>query len=107
MPPDTSLGPIGNRILFENDRVRVWSVELAPGERQAWHRHDLPYLIVPLTEGKNVMTFADGRVRETAETPGAALWREPGIPHELENVGDWPYRNVLIEVKGTPANGDP
>ena len=101
MPPDTLLGPIGNEVLIENEAVRVWSVELAPGERQAWHRHDLPYLIVPLTEGKNVMTFADGRRRETAETPGAVLWREPGIPHELENVSDWTYRNVLIEVKGT------
>jgi hypothetical protein len=33
------LGPIGDEILFENDRVRVWSVKLDPGERQAWHQH--------------------------------------------------------------------
>lgn len=29
------LGPIGDKILFENDHVRIWSVKLDPGERQA------------------------------------------------------------------------
>jgi quercetin dioxygenase-like cupin family protein len=93
------LGPIGDRILFENDHLRVWSVKLQPGERQPWHRHDLPYLIVPLSKGKNIMTFDDGRERETNEVPGEVLWREAGIPHELLNVSDWEYSNVLIEVK--------
>ena len=93
------LGPIGDRVLFENEHIRVWSITLDPGGKQPWHRHDLPYLIVPLTAGKNVMAFDDGRVRNTEEKPGEVIWREPGIPHELTNVGDWQYRNVLIEVK--------
>ena len=63
--------------------MRVWSLTLDPGQRQPWHQHLLPYLIVPLTEGKNEMTFDDGRVRETHEKPGEVIWREPGIPHEL------------------------
>ena len=99
MEPGTALGPIGNEILFENEFVRIWGVVLEPGGRQPWHRHDLPYVIVPLTAGKNVMTFADGRRRETEEVPGGVLWREAGIPHELLNISDWTYRNVLIEVK--------
>ena len=98
-PGERPLGPVGDRILLENDRIRVWSVALAPGGVQAWHRHDVPYLIVPLTDGSNEMEFADGRVRQTHETAGEVLWREPGIPHELRNRGDAPYRNVLIEFK--------
>jgi quercetin dioxygenase-like cupin family protein len=93
------LGPIGDKIVFENELVRVWSVTLDPGQRQPWHQHLLPYLIVPLTEGSNEMTFDDGRVRETHEKPGDAIWREPGIPHELLNRSDWQYRNILIEIK--------
>ena len=93
------LGPIGDKILFENEFVRVWSVTLDPGGRQPWHQHLLPYLIVPLTEGKNEMTFDDGRVRQTQEKPGEVIWREPGIPHELRNCSDWQYRNVLVEIK--------
>lgn len=93
------LGPIGDRILFENEHIRVWSVQLDPGAKQPWHQHLLPYLIVPLTAGRNVMTFDDGRVRETHEQAGEVIWREPGIPHELQNVSDWQYRNVLVEIK--------
>jgi quercetin dioxygenase-like cupin family protein len=100
------LGPVGDKILFENEHVRVWSVKLDPGQKQAWHQHLLPYLIVPLTPGKNVMTFDDGRVRETSEEAGAVLWREPGIPHELENVSDWQYRNVLMEIKTAKPSAD-
>jgi quercetin dioxygenase-like cupin family protein len=96
---DRPLGPIGDKVLFENEQVRVWSVNLEPGERQPWHRHDLPYLIVPLTKGKNVMYFDDGREKQTNESVGEVLWREPGIPHELLNISDWNYSNVLIEVK--------
>ena len=63
-----TLGPLGDKILFENEYVRIWSVKLDPGERQAWHKHDLPYVIVPMTEGKNIMYFEDGREKETSET---------------------------------------
>ena len=98
-----TLGPIGDKIVFENEFVRVWSLALEPGQRQPWHQHLLPYLIVPMTEGKNEMTFDDGRVRETREKPGEVIWREAGIPHELLNCSDWQYRNVLIEIK-TPAS---
>jgi quercetin dioxygenase-like cupin family protein len=97
--PWETLGPIGDRILCENEHVRVWSVTLDPGARQPWHQHHLSYLIVPLTEGRNEMRFADGKVRLTEEKPGEVLWREPGIPHELLNISDWQYRNVLIEIK--------
>jgi quercetin dioxygenase-like cupin family protein len=74
-------------------------VKLDPGERQAWHKHDFPYVIVPMTEGKNIMYFEDGREKETNETVGGVLWREAGAPHELLNVSDWQYRNILIEIK--------
>jgi enamine deaminase RidA (YjgF/YER057c/UK114 family) len=94
------LGPIGDKVLFENEFVRVWSVTLDPGQRQPWHQHLLPYLIVPLTEGRNEMTFDDGRIRQTQEKPGEVIWREPGIPHELLNCSDWQYRNVLVFISG-------
>jgi quercetin dioxygenase-like cupin family protein len=105
MPEGTVLGPIGDKVVFENDTIRVWGLSLKPGGIQPWHRHDLPYLVVPLTPGDNVMRFADGRVRATKETPGDALWREPGIPHELENVSSWTYSNLLIEFKQVAGKG--
>jgi quercetin dioxygenase-like cupin family protein len=97
--PATRLGPIGDEVVFENEYVRVWGLALDPGGRQPWHKHDLPYLVIPLTEGDNEMHFADGRRRPTKESPGTALWREPGIPHELFNRSGWRYRNILVELK--------
>ena len=99
MPEGTVMGEIGDEVIFENESIRVWRLMLRPGETQSWHRHDLPYLVVPLTEGNNVMRFADGRERPTQEKPGDALWREPGMPHELENTGAADYSNILVEVK--------
>ena len=75
-PRGDKLGPLGDKVLFENEFVRIWSVTLDPGERQAWHQHHLPYIIVPMTEGKNIMYFEDGRVAfrdQRMKLPGKAL----------------------------------
>ena len=48
-----TLGDVATRLLFENDRVRVWEMDLAPGERSATHRHDLDYVLVQL-EGDRI-----------------------------------------------------
>jgi beta-alanine degradation protein BauB len=37
---------VGTRLLFENDRVRVWDLALGPGESLAAHIHRLDYLIL-------------------------------------------------------------
>jgi len=29
--PDVNLGPIGDRIIFENEHVRVWELAVEPG----------------------------------------------------------------------------
>src|SRR5439155_16336851 len=42
------LGPIGTKVLFENEHIRVWSVELGAKGHQPLHEHEHPYLIVPV-----------------------------------------------------------
>ena len=37
----TQYGSVGTRVLLENERVRVWEIELQPGETLAMHHHDL------------------------------------------------------------------
>ena len=36
---------IGTKLLFENDRVRVWDLALAPGESTGMHRHENDYIV--------------------------------------------------------------
>ena len=99
---ERELGPIGSHVLFENDAIRVWAVSVEPGSKQPWHRHLLPYLIVPLTGGEIEIESVDGTLRRPEEIVGQAVWREAGEVHELRNVGASLYRNVLVELK-TPA----
>ena len=54
------LGDVANKLLFENELVRVWEMNLAPGERSDRHRHDLPYLLCVL-EGSRVDADVEGR----------------------------------------------
>ena len=72
---------------------------MEPGGRQPWHRHDLPYLVVALADGKVEITFDDGTVRRGDDSLGLTRWREPGEVHELKNVGPTRFENLLIEVK--------
>ncbi len=36
-------GAVGTQLVSETERVRVWSLKLAPGERIGFHRHVLDY----------------------------------------------------------------
>jgi quercetin dioxygenase-like cupin family protein len=94
-----ALGPIGSHVLHENDTVRVWAVVVEPGAKQSWHRHLLPYLIVPLTGGDIEIESVDGVIRRPKETVGEVMWREAGEVHELRNIGSSIYRNILVELK--------
>jgi beta-alanine degradation protein BauB len=97
--PAAELGSIGDRVIFENESIRVWSFSVGPGGLKHLHRHELPYLIVPLTGGSVEITTESGVVRSAEDRPGAVIWQEAGEVHELRNVGATPYENVLVELK--------
>ena len=40
------LGGVADRVLFEDDNVRIWEMKLEPGEASALHRHDHDYYLV-------------------------------------------------------------
>jgi quercetin dioxygenase-like cupin family protein len=95
------LGPIGTRVLYENEHIRVWSVELPPKGHQPLHEHQHPYLVVQISGGKSVMRWEDGRERQLSDTPGNVVYREAsGGPHELFNLEDATKMHaVLVELK--------
>lgn len=94
------LGEIGDRVVFENEHIRVWEVLLDPGGEQAWHRHHHPYLIVPLEPAENrITTLADGSTRDVSEVIGEVVFRPSGDVHKLNNIGATRYRSRLIELK--------
>jgi hypothetical protein len=100
------LGPIGTKVLFENEHIRVWSCELPGKGHQPLHEHEHPYLIVPVSEGKALMRWDDGREREIVDVLGNVVYRETsGGPHELFNLEDTKFHSILVEIKAAGASG--
>ena len=89
---DGELNPrVGTRLLSENDRVRVWEIRLAPGERIGFHRHVLDYFWTAVTAGTARSHQGDGTTVEATYTPGQTrhyIYRLGEFKmHDLENIG--------------------
>jgi quercetin dioxygenase-like cupin family protein len=105
---DVQLGPIGDKVIFENESIRVWIFSVEPGGIKRMHRHGLPYLIVPLTGGKVEITTLEGNARYAEDRRGDVIWQEAGETHQLRNLNAHQYENVLVELKkhaSAPAQG--
>jgi beta-alanine degradation protein BauB len=101
--PDGSkvtLGEVGQRVVFENDQVRVWEIVLEPGDHQPWHQHHNPYIVVALGQADNRIDPLDGgEPRQVHEAAGGVVYREAGEVHMLTNRGTTRYHSRLIELK--------
>jgi mannose-6-phosphate isomerase-like protein (cupin superfamily) len=94
------LGGVGTSVIMENDRVKIWEMDLAPGEESAEHRHDLDYILVILEGDKIAGICTDGRDDIYADvTPGLTVFVPKGGTEIARNVGSQRYREVLIELK--------
>ena len=103
--PERTLGDVATTLLFENERVRVWELDLAAGARSATHRHDLDYVLVQI-EGDRIAAIPEpdsrGAYREYIEAdvvPGRARYIGAGGVETAVNVGQRRYREILVELK--------
>jgi beta-alanine degradation protein BauB len=84
-------GQVGSRLVSQTDRVRVWQIHLAPGERLPFHRHVLDYFWTVLTPGEARSRYGDGRIEEVRYTAGETrhyrLAAGESFIHDLENIG--------------------
>jgi quercetin dioxygenase-like cupin family protein len=79
-------GPIGTEILFENDQVRVWDMQVPPGGKKAWHHHTLDYVIINVTGRKIELENVQGHSFIANDKVGGVIWRDAGEKHELRNL---------------------
>jgi hypothetical protein len=95
-----ALGEIGQKILFENELVRVWEIRLEPGQTIDFHIHYHPYLVVSLGGGENEIETIFGKKISTQEPFGSFVFiNEMREVHRLTNKSDVAYFSRLIEIK--------
>jgi beta-alanine degradation protein BauB len=96
---------VGTRLIFENERVRVWDLALQPGEALEKHIHRLDYFFVVIDGGhlRHVDPENPANDRAVNYDSDLVVFHEIGdeglLHHRLINVGDKPYRNLVIELK--------
>ncbi len=92
---------VGTTLLSENERVRVWIIRLAPGERIGFHRHVLDYFWTNVTGGRGRQHVHDGTTVEYSYQPGETRHETYGAGqykvHDLENIGDKEMVFMTIE----------
>jgi hypothetical protein len=98
-------GEIGNRLLFENDRVRLWEVKLEPGERGDLHHHSLDHVLVHIT-GARVAVASEpdsptpyGPYLEADVVPGDVSFAPRGGIETAINVGPTTFHEIIVELK--------
>jgi len=102
---ERALGGVGTKVVFENDRVRIWELVLAPGEKSDVHRHDLDHILV-LVSGDRIAVQPEpdtgGPYKDYLAAdviPGMAVFVPRGGVETAINVGDEPYVEVIVELK--------
>jgi hypothetical protein len=94
------LAEVGQRIVLENEYVRVWEISLQPGETHDFHIHYHPYLVISLGGGENEIETIFGQHIKTNEPLGSAVFiNDMRAVHRLTNRGQVPYLSRLIELK--------
>jgi predicted metal-dependent enzyme (double-stranded beta helix superfamily) len=99
------LGGVGTKVVFEDERVRVWVLSLAPGERSAIHQHDHDHLLIQVKGDRIAVdpepdTQSPFRDYFDAEViPGMVTFVPAGGIETAVNTGEQPYYEVIVELK--------
>jgi beta-alanine degradation protein BauB len=87
-------------VQLDNGTVRVTEWRFVPGAATGHHRHEHPYVVVPMTSGTLAITGPDG-VASTAELrAGQSYARPAGVEHDVRNANSFEFVFVEIEILG-------
>ena len=98
-----ALGGVGTRVLFEDEKVRIWEMRLEPGEASDLHRHDCDYYLCML-EGDLIAGIppkSSGKEPYVAKLPkgGVTVSVPKGDTEWAVNVGKETFYEIMVELK--------
>jgi hypothetical protein len=99
-----SVAPKNVKIEYEDARVRVERLNIAP--REVLPMHDRPQrVVVTLTANDVLLTSADGKTHNTRVPAGNIAWAAPG-KRSVTNF-DIPVENIVIDIKNATEPAQP
>jgi quercetin dioxygenase-like cupin family protein len=97
---NTEYGPVATRMIFDNDDVRVWEMDLAPGAVCGLHHHTMDYVLFILS-GANVGAQSPGgrKMMPFPVNARATYFVPAGGIESAHNMGDTRFFEALFELK--------
>jgi hypothetical protein len=87
-----------HHLVFTNDQVRVFNVDVPPHADTLMHRHRHDYIYVTLGDSE-VVNAVQGKDAVTVKLQdGETGFHSGGYAHIARNLRDQPFRNVTIEL---------
>jgi hypothetical protein len=79
--------------------VRVTRWDFVPGADTGWHRHELDYVVTPVTDCAFLLEEPGGMSRRADMKAGAAYRRAAGVEHKVLYGGAAAISFVELELK--------
>lgn len=90
----------GERVVLENDRVRVVEFALEPGVPMGMHDHPRDRVEITVSGGRVRVTTPDGRAQEAEEKEGSVAFNKgSNARHDVVNIGKTTLRAYHVELK--------
>ena len=84
---------------YDNERVCVTLWKFLPGATTGFHRHEMDYVIVPLTTGNLRIVVPVGVETEVSLTAGISYFRKAGVEHDVVNINNFEFAFLELELK--------
>jgi hypothetical protein len=90
-------------VVLENAYVRVLSVRVAPGEKEPWHTHTWPAVVVyfRLPPSRRLAPDGTSTRRDELKEMQVTFDAKSQPLHSVENLGKVPYQAYRVELKPT------
>ena len=102
---ERQLGDIASKLLFENERVRIWEMRLEAGATGPVHKHDCDHVLIQISgdrmavlpEPDTASVYKD--YMEADVFPGNWFFIEKGGIEAARNVGKEDFHEIVVELK--------
>src|SRR6185369_3493166 len=93
--------PVNQKVILENQFVRVLDIRVAPGVFEPTHSHAAGVTVALTAYDNETKSIPDGKVTSRHTDFGEIRWAD-AVTHEARNTGSTQQRVIRIELKPNP-----